>query len=149
MPTLSIQSIRTMNQEHVNATFFHPFTSALALVIDCFVSSDLLSMPDPMFHAQFEIINSSTDVVVVNEGWMHSLAWGQYFWISMGNNWGPSYTTPEKWGIHPAEHDWNEVFGFRGIIKAYSWQGEDGQIDIDAFDVSPIRWFRVGRTARL
>ena len=70
----------------------------------------------------------------------------------MGNNWGPSpndYTTPEKWGIHPAAHAWNEVFGFRGIIKAYSWQGENGQVDLDAFDVSETRWFRVGRTARL
>ena len=152
MPTLSIRGIRTMNQAHTDASLFHPFTDALALVMDCFASSDLLALPNPMFHGQFEIINPSTDVVVVNEGWWHALSWGQYFWISMGNNWGPSpndYTTSEKWGIHPAAHAWNEVFGFRGIIKAYSWQGENGQVDLDAFDVSEIRWFRIGRTARL
>ena len=48
-----------MNQSHTNATFFHPFTDALALVMDCFASSDLLALPGPMFHAQFEIINPS------------------------------------------------------------------------------------------
>jgi len=152
MATLAIRHVRTMNQDHVNATLFDPFTNALALVMDCFASSDLVSLVKPMFHAQFEIINPSTDVVIVNQGWMHDLAWGQYFWISMGNNWGPSpsdYTTPENWGIHPASHGWNEVFGFRGIIKAYSWEGENGQIDLDAFDVSEIRWFRVRRIARL
>lgn len=152
MPTLAIQGIRTMDQDHVNATFFHPFFDALALVMDCFASADLLSLPQPMFNAQFEIINPSTDTVIVNQGFSHDLVWGKYFWISMGNNWGPNtsdYDTPQKWGIHPAANGWNEVFGFRGIIKAYSWQGENGQIDIDAFDVSPIRWFRVGRTSTL
>jgi hypothetical protein len=106
---------------------------------------------DARFEAQFEILNPSTDIVIVNSLWKHDLAWGQYFWISMGNNWGPpgSYTTPNAWGIHPAAHGWNEVFGFRGVIKAYSWQGPNGEKDVDAFDVSPIRWFRVGRTALL
>ena len=149
MPTLSINSIRTMNQAHVNATFFHPYFDALALVMDCYASPDLLAVPGPRFHAQFEILNPSTDVIVVNQGWAHPLAWGQYFWISMGNNWGPSpadYTTPDKWGIHPALHGWNEVFGFRGIIKAYSWQDDKGLQTIDAFDVSEMRWFRVGTT---
>ena len=99
-----------------------------------------------------KIINPSTDTVVVNQVWEHDLVWGQFFWISWGNNWGPNpsdYTTPEKWGIHPAAHSWNYVFGFRGIIKAYSWQGESGLIDVDVFDVSEIRWFRVGNTSRL
>ncbi len=70
----------------------------------------------------------------------------------MGNNWWPSpsdFSTPERWGIHPAAHQGNEIFSFRGIIKAYSWQGENGQKEVDAFDVSPILWFRVGRTARV
>lgn len=67
MPALTIQNIRTMNQDHANATFFHPFDDALALVMDCTASSDLLSLPGPMFHAQFEIINPSTDTVVINK----------------------------------------------------------------------------------
>ena len=151
MPTLKISGLRTMNQHGQNATFFHPFTDALALVMDCYASADLLAMPAPRFEAQFEIINPSTDIVVVNSTWHHDLSWGQYFWISMGNNWGPpgSYTTPELWGIHPAAHGWNEIFGFRGIMKAYSWQGASGEKEVDAFDVSPVRWFRVGRTARV
>jgi hypothetical protein len=151
MPTLTIRGLRTVNQNGVNATFFHPFFDALALTLDCHASADLLALPGPRFHAQFEILNPSTDIIVVNSGWSNPFAWGQYFWISMGNNWGPpgAFTTPEKWGIHPAAHGWNEVFGFRGIIKAYSWQGEKGELEVDAFDVSPIRWFRVGRTATL
>ena len=151
MPTLSIRGLRTMNQGHVNATFFHPYSDALALVLDCYASPDLLALPSPRFHAQFEIINASTDIVVINTGWAHDLTWGQYFWISMGNNWGPpaAFSTPNAWGIHPAEHEWNEVFGFRGIIKAYSWQGASGEVPLDAFDVSPIRWIRVGTTATL
>ncbi len=151
MPVLRIQSVQTRNQDGEDATFFHPFLDALALKMNCYASADLLALPNPRFHAQFEIINPSMDVVIVNKGWANPLSWGQYFWISMGNNWGPSgsYTTPHKWGIHPAAHGWNEVFGFRGIIKAYSFQGENGEIDIDAFGVSEIRWFRVGRTSLL
>jgi hypothetical protein len=148
MPSLTIRGVRTVIHNGVNATFFHPFLDALALTLDCHASADLLALPSPRFHAQFEILNPSTDIVVVNSGWGNPLAWGQFFWISNGNNWGPpaAFSTPDKWGIHPASHGWNEVFGFRGIIKAYSWEGPSGLSPVDAFDVSPIRWFRVGTT---
>ncbi len=66
-----------MNQQIVDATFFDPFCDALALVMECHVSADLLDLPSPMFHAQFEIVNPSTDVVVVNEGWMNPFSWGE------------------------------------------------------------------------
>ena len=146
MPSLKITGLRTINQNGVDATFFDPFSDALALILDCEASADLLAIRSPRFNAQFEILNPSTDIVVVNSGWTNPLAWGQFFWISMGNNWGPpgSYSTPNAWGIHPANHGWNEVFGFRGIIKAYS-----GLTPVDAFDVSAIRWFRIGTTATL
>jgi hypothetical protein len=64
-------------------------------------------------------------------------------WISLGNNWDSSrYDTPYRWGL-----DWTpantSIFGFRGLIKAYSWQGESGLQSLDAFDVSDIHWFRI------
>jgi hypothetical protein len=145
MPALEIRGIRTMNQDHINATLFASHLEALALVMDCFASADLLELPDPKFTAYFQLRSPRTDSVVVNEvWWLGNLAWGQNFWISMGNNWGPApsdWDTPVDWGIHPSSHGQNEVFGFRGIIQAYSWQ--EGLQVVDAFDVSETRWFRV------
>ena len=82
----------------------------------------------------FRLIDPMTDTVISNTAWSQNFACGQYFWISMGNNWGPNindYDTPEKWGL-----DWtpNSVFGFRGIIEAYPWPVDgSGLCTADAF----------------
>ena len=151
MPTLKIDRVRTMNQQGENATLFDPFVDALALNMDISASADLMELPRPMFMAVFQFIDSLTDTVIFYHTWLHDFEWGCFFWISIGNNWGPSpsnYTTPERWGL-----EWwkvgSGIFGFRGMIKAYSWQGEDGLITIDAFDVSNIRWFRLKEVFRL
>ncbi len=147
MPTLEIRRLRTMNQNHVDTTLFDSYGDALALVMDCVSSDDLLALPRPRFVAEFQIIDSSTDTVLVSRTLTHDLEWGSSFWISMGNNWGPNssdYTTPEKWGLLWLGLPVYGVLGFRGIIRAYSWQGPRGYADVDAFDVSEIRWFRLG-----
>ncbi|MGB2696303.1 MAG: hypothetical protein WBD28_00420 [Candidatus Zixiibacteriota bacterium] len=145
MLELKIERIQTKNQRGENATLFDPFGDALTLIMDIKASPDLMDLPKPMFMAVFQIIDPLTDIVVVNQTWLHEFQWGPNFWISMGNNWGPDpsdYTTPKRWGL-----EWwktgSGVFGFRGIIKAYSSQKEKGMITVDAFDVSGIRWFRL------
>ena len=155
IPFIQIRRLSTKNQRGENAQVFHPFNDALALIMDCYASPSLLSLPGASFRAYFQIINLSTNKVVVNHIWGGELKWGEYFWISSGNNWSTPYDTPDLWGIHPAAHGWpdrrqhNTIFGFRGAIEANSWRGEAGLEELGVFDVSPIRWFRVRRVARL
>ncbi len=149
MPTLKITSVRTLNQNG-NCTVFDPFLDALCLKMDVTASSDLLSLPHPTFEATFQVINPMTDTVIINEPFNGNLQWPA-FWLSMGNNWGPpgDYDTPKKWGLHPVYWGWNDIFGFRGIIKAYTQEGESGTRAADAFDVSSVHWFMIRRTASL
>lgn len=145
MPELTITSVHTASQHSSQATLFHPFDDALTLVMHLVASQDLMDVQDPHFEAAFQIINPRTNQVDIHQTWFHSFAWGRFFWISLGNNWGPSssdYTTPYRWGLNwtPAN---TSIFGFRGLIKAYSWQGESGLQSLDAFDVSDIHWFRI------
>jgi len=76
--------------------------------------------------------NAATNKVVrqvVNPN--QAFSFGQWFWISMGNNWGPTpgdYTTPQKWGLSPG------LYYFRGAITVQN---------TNAFAISPNKWFRV------
>ena len=152
MPSLRITNLRTVNQLGQNATLFDPFSDALALTMDIAASADLLALPGPSWYAAFQIIHPHTDTVVVDQIWGGTFQWGQWFWISWGNNWGPpsDYTTIEKWGLSWVGAGIQGIFGFRGIIKAYSQPGGGaGLQSVDAFDVSPIRWFRAKELYRL
>lgn len=149
MPFLRITSLRTVNQQGQNATLFDPFNDALALTLDLQASADLLALPNAAFSAEFQIFDPHTHKVVVSTSWGSTFNWGQFFWISKGNNWGPpsAYTTPEQWGLN-----WiaNSIFGFRGIVKAqYIPSPGSGWSAVDAFDVSNMRWFRLKEIFRL
>jgi hypothetical protein len=149
MPFLKIDGLRTVNQSGQNATLFDPISDALALTLDLHASADLLALPGAAFSAEFQIFDPHRHQVVVSTYWGSMFNWGQYFWISKGNNWGPpaDYQTPEKWGL-----SWvtNSIFGFRGIVKAqYLPTPTSGWAAVDAFDVSPMRWFRVREVFRL
>jgi hypothetical protein len=90
-------------------------------------------------------IDPYTDTTVVNATWSNPFQWGQWFWISEGNNWGPpsAYETPQRWGLSWSR---NSDFGFRGIIKASYIPPQppgSGWTAADAFDVSAFKWFRV------
>jgi hypothetical protein len=143
MLSLKIDQLRTVNEKGENAVLFDPFSNALALTMDISASSELLALPNPTFDAIFQVINPITDTVIISEKVTFNFSWGKYFWISLGNNWGPNYDTPEKWGLHPADWGMNDIFGFRGIIEAYSQNPPNGIKALEAFDVSKIRWFRI------
>ncbi len=153
MPSLRITGVRTVNQRGENATLFDPISDALALMLDLAASADLLALPTPAWTASFQIIQPRTDTVVLEQTWGGSFNWGQWFWISLGNNWGPGpndYTTIERWGLNWAGAASQSIFGFRGIVKAsYIPKPGSGWHAIDAFDVSSIRWFRAREVYRL
>jgi len=149
MPFLRIDGLRTVNQLGQNATLFDPFSDALSLTMDLHASPDLLALPNAAFSAEFQIFDPHTHTVVVSSSWGSTFNWGEYFWISKGNNWGPpsDYQTAEQWGL-----SWvtNSVFGFRGIVTAqYIASPGAGWTTVDAFDVSPMRWFRLKQIFRL
>ncbi|HET7278469.1 MAG TPA: hypothetical protein VFJ22_10345 [Dermatophilaceae bacterium] len=149
MPSLTITRLRTVNQAGQDARVFDPFGDALALVMDLSASADLLALPSPGFSAEFQILDPHQHKVVVSSYWGSSFNWGPFFWISKGNNWGPpaDYQTPERWGL-----SWtaNSIFGFRGIVKAqYIPSPGSGWRATEAFDVSPMHWFRVREVFRL
>lgn len=149
MPFLRIDGLRTVNQQGQDVTLFDPFDDALSLTLDFHASPDLLALPDAHMSAEFQIFDPHLHTVVVHSYWGTYFNWGEYFWISKGNNWGPpsSYQTAEAWGLN-----WiaSSVFGFRGIVRAfYTPSPGAGSVTVDAFDVSPMRWFRVKEVFRL
>ncbi len=143
MPSLDIIGHHTSSQNG-QATFFDPYGDALSMVMTLRASADLLQIENPRWKASFQIIEPKTNAVVVHQSWSEEFIWGANFWISLGNNWSPgNYDTPHSWGLNWTPLSSEAVFGFRGMVKAYSWQGESGLISVDAFDVSDIHWFRV------
>jgi len=48
--------------------------------------------------------------------------------------------TPHDWGLQRSQRN---IFGFRAAIEVSAFQGEQGLVAVDAFDVSEIRWFRL------
>ena len=107
-----------------SATLFHPYTDALTLVLHLAASSDLMTLQNPRWEAAFQIIEPRTNQVVVHESWFDEFHWGPYFWISKGKNWGGgNYDTPHAWGLNWTPNASEAIFGFRGMIKGYSWQG--------------------------
>jgi len=104
---------------------------ALALVMDVAVSRYLVGL-GLRYDSIWQIVSAATNKVVrqvVNPN--QAFSFGQWFWISMGNNWGPTpgdYTTPQKWGLAPG------LYYFRGAITVQN---------TNAFAISPNKWFRV------
>ncbi|MBM2618844.1 hypothetical protein JIG36_25120 [Actinoplanes sp. LDG1-06] len=149
MPFLKVEGVRTVNQSGQNATLFDPFSDALALVLDLSASADLLALPQASFSATFQIFDPHGNRVAVSTAYGSAFNWGPRFWISKGNNWGPptAYQTAEKWGLSWSA---NSIFGLRGLVKAqYIPSPGSGWAAVDAFDVSPMRWFRVKEKFRL
>jgi len=144
MMDLNITRVHTNNQSG-EATLFDPYSDALTLVMDISATADLMAVQAPRWSASFQIIEPKTNAVVVHENWFDEFHWGPHFWISLGRSWGgvANYTTPKAWGLIWAPVPSEAVFGFRGIIKAHSWKGEQGLESLDAFDVSATHWFRV------
>jgi hypothetical protein len=141
MPTLSITWVGTVNQRGQNVALFNPFFDALALVMSLEASADLLALPNPYWSASFQIIHPHTNAVVVDEVRSGPFQWGPAFWISLGNNWAPDYTTIQKWGLHWAGPGTQALWGFRAIIRGYNWTAQEVQT-VEAVDVAEIRWFR-------
>ncbi|WP_224049382.1 hypothetical protein [Arthrobacter sp. NicSoilB4] len=143
MPQITITQVKTVNQRGENATLFNSVFDALSLEIHVRASADILALPNAAFTAEFQIFSPQNHQVVRNTYRSSAFNWGTNFWISVGNNWspGPEITNPRDWGIN---HLFGDIFGFRGTITAqYIPRPGDGWSSLDAFDISPMRWFRV------
>ena len=151
MPTLTIQDVGTINQSGEDTLLFDPHYDALSLKMVVVASDDLLitGVQEEMqsvavgFQAIFQIIDALTNDVILNEVWESPFLWGRSFWISMGNNWGPTqndYTTPERWGL-PTNKSGSGSFGFRGMIRQLQAPEATFAVYSEAFDISIIRWF--------
>ncbi|HYA25553.1 MAG TPA: hypothetical protein VEF05_15425 [Terriglobales bacterium] len=151
MPTLTIQRVETVNQYGENVVLFDPHNDALSLKMFVLASDDLLitgseeenESVSAGFQAVFQIIDALTNDVILNEVWESGFLWGRSFWISMGNNWGPTqndYTTPERWGLATNKRG-SGIFGFRGIIRQLQELEATFVVTSDAFGISDIRWF--------
>jgi hypothetical protein len=99
--TLSVTGVSSNSQAGAQNAFLLS-NDALALVINISVSQDIINA-GYHFTAHFQIIEFSTNNVKVDVATANSpFSWGPNFWISRGNNWGPTandYTTPAKWGL--------------------------------------------------
>jgi hypothetical protein len=135
--------MRIWNQRGEDTALINPFQDAVSFAVGVMISTDLVSMPEARYQVDFQIIDSATGGVVKNLTHTYQLPepWPSW-WLTVGNNWSPPYTTLESLGLSwigsPAG-----IFGFRGILTAWLYREPVGQITIDAFDVSAVRWFHI------
>jgi hypothetical protein len=132
MPTARITNVETVKGNN-NANLFHPFNDRITLRMTLSFSPDVFKLPQPTMATTYQIIELRNDVVF--EQWRFFRA------ISFQN----MYT----WLVLPTAHqlglNWvgSDLFGFRGAVELYSFQGASGLISVDGHDVSRTHWFRV------
>ena len=128
--TISITGVSANSQAGAQNAFLAG-SDALALVINISVSQDIINAGSH-FTAHFQIIEFATNNVKVDQVTANSaFSWGSNFWISRGNNWGPTandYTTPAKWGLAVG------LYTFRATVEV---------IGLGAFATSQELPFRV------
>lgn len=129
-PGLQFYLLRTLNGQGADTTLFNPFTDTLTLVMYASLSPAVSSLAGLILEANFEILDARTNTVVVYEPREFGIGTGwSGFFASLGS------ATPHDWGLQWTAGD---IFGFRAVAAMRSSQGE-----VDAFDVSDIKWFRL------
>lgn len=136
MPSVKITTLETDNAQGQNVSLFNPFTDPLKLTVFFTLSQDIVGMPSVQLTGTFQIIELRTNQVVVDH-----VAQANYN-PGIGPNvfWWMGSPTPHDWGLQWTQGD---IFGFRAAIEVSSFQGAQGLVAVDAFDVSDIRWFRL------
>jgi hypothetical protein len=147
MPTLKITDLRVWNQRGEDATLFNPFQDAISLAVGVDISADLTANLDVRYQVAFQIIEATTNTVVVNSNQTYMLPedWPRW-WFTAGNNWS-DFTTAEGWGIPLLSFP--RVYGFRAILTAVVYVSPEGYQKFDTFDVSTVRWFQLMDTSKL
>lgn len=113
--SLQISGLRTASNGVGDQPTFRHTADALALTIDVSASADVINLGE-QFEATYQIINAQTNKVVRQFTQTLNFSWGQFFWISSGNNWGPTpadFTTPQKWGIGPGTYYFRAALAVR------------------------------------
>lgn len=122
---ISISGVQTFSQAGTQTTFLID-TDALALIIYVSATQTLVNS-GRKFDANFQIIEFGTNAVKLNQWWRNiSFAWGSNFWISQGNNWGPTpndYSTPRKWGLTNGLYIYRATAEVQGL-SPYSFSNE-------------------------
>lgn len=130
-PTITITRSRTASNGVADRAEFRRTADALALTLDLTATQDLLDL-GLRYDAVFQVVDGRTNQVVRQVTTQNAaFSASRSFWISRGNNWGPTpghFTTPERWGLGTG------LFFFRGIVTVR---------DTNTFSVSQPRWFRV------
>lgn len=136
MSSVKITSVETENAQGKNVDLFNPFTDSLKLTMFFTLSPDILAMPNVVLAGTFEIIELRTNQVAVYHVAQanYNPALGPYVFWWLGS------PTPHDWGLQWTAGD---IFGFRAAVEVSAWQGEQGLVPVDAFDVSGVRWFRL------
>jgi len=139
MSAINITQLQTIDGANNNVRLFSPFTTTLKLVVYFNLSVDFRTMQNVKLRVMFEIIEFSTNNVVVYHphDFNYSGTMGQSLFAWEGD------PTPHQLGLQWIGPGRGIVFGFRSAVEASSLQGQNGQIAIDALAVSDIRWFRL------
>jgi len=142
---LAITDLFVWNQNGDDATLFDYIQDAISFVADIDLSPNLTKDLTNNYQVDFQVIEAVTNHIIVNSVQVYQITEDWPMWrCSVGNNWATPYSTAyNTWGLD----EFNEppIFGFRAILTAF---GPGNGPQIDAFDVSSIRWFQIrGNTA--
>ncbi len=125
--SISLSGIRTASQSAADTRLFRRTQDALTIIMDVAASAELVAL-NLTFDAFFQILDARTNKIVVQQVTSSPFLWGQFFWISRGNNWAAPFDTPERWGLNAG------LYLFRAAITVRN---------ANAFTMPRETWFRV------
>jgi hypothetical protein len=133
---ITITSVETVNGSDQIVSSFFTFTDDLVLRAVFNLSSDVSSLPGLVAHITFTIINAQTNQSAASVTVNSQIPTGTSGWIT----WTDPPKSPDQWGLT----EQSDAYGLRVIIVLDS----DGR-QLDAVDVSDIRWFRLKKQSEV
>ncbi len=134
MPTVKIVRLETVKRG-TNATLFDPYTDPITLRMTIMFSPDTVQITQPKLKLTFQIIALQDNQVKfqqTSEMDVSPSGGEVYAWVDLGT----AHALGLQWTA-------SQLFGFRGAVQIISYQGDRGEISVDACAVADPHWFQL------
>ena len=130
---LSFVSVATQSTAGQDVTAYNPYTDPIHLVMVYEQGTAIQNVPHLRITGTWQLIEAKSNQVVVEER-SESRSPLRAPFIEWPWNAGTAHDLKLTWLT-------DDLYGFRAFIEATYVQ--DGDVNVDSFDVSPIKWFRL------
>lgn len=130
---LRFVSVATQSTSRQDVASYNPFTDPIFLVMVYEQGAAIQTVPQLRITGTWQLIEGRSNRVVVEERYESQSPLRAPF-IEWPWNAGTAHDLKLTWLS-------DDLYGFRAFIEAtYT---ENGDVNVDSFDVSPVRWFRL------